>query len=183
MKNPFHNELRVTLSTPKIEDGDEFLQEVEKSQPLHFPWVSPPGNKEQFNAYLDKLQNENQTAFFLKLKMTNKIIGVVNINEIVQGCFQSGYLGYYMFHGYQRQGLMSEGLYKVLELAFSTLNLHRLEANIQPENKDSISLVKRAGFNHDGFSRRYLFLNDAWRDHERFSLTKEDFLMHNPENV
>lgn len=175
MKDKYKIGSRVVLTPPSIEDRDEFLEQVEKSRDIHFPWVTPPANPKQFNEYIDKIHRENQHGFCLKLNTTHKIIGVINISEVVQGCFQSGYLGFYIFYDYQGQGLMSEGLHKALKHAFSKLNLHRLEANIQPDNKPSISLVKRAGFKHEGFSKHYLFINNAWRDHERFALTKEDF--------
>ncbi|MFI9779293.1 GNAT family N-acetyltransferase [Streptomyces sp. NPDC051956] len=41
------------------------------------------------------------------------------------------------------RGYMTEGLGLVLQFAFGRLELHRLEANIQPDNTSSLNLVKR----------------------------------------
>ncbi len=54
--------------------------------------------------------------------------------------------------------------------AFSERGLHRLEAAIQPENTASIALIRRLGFRKEGFSPDYLFINEAWRDCERWAL-------------
>ena len=61
-------------------------------------------------------------------------------------------MGYYGFAGHQGQGLMREGLRAVLKVAFGEMGLHRLEANIQPDNHASIGLVRGAGFQCEGFS-------------------------------
>ena len=66
---------------------------------------------------------------------------------------------------------MTIGLRLLLAEAFSTLNLHRLEANIQPENIGSIKLVKSAGFVKEGFSKSYLNIGGyGWKDHERWAI-------------
>jgi len=65
---------------------------------------------------------------------------------------------------------MQQGLEQVLRLAFTTLGLHRLEANIQPDNLRSKALVESCGFDFEGVSRRFLYIDGEWRDHERWSV-------------
>jgi ribosomal-protein-alanine N-acetyltransferase len=95
---------------------------------------------------------------------------VVNISEIVRGCFQNAYLGYYAFEPLAGRGLMRAGLAKVIRHAFTKMKLHRLEANIQPGNKRSIRLVKALGFRREGISPRYLKVAGRWREHERWTI-------------
>ena len=94
----------------------------------------------------------------------------MNINNIVRGALRSGFLGYGAFASHAGRGLMTEGLRAVLAAAFGDLGLHRLEANVQPDNRRSIDLVTRVGFEQDGFSPRYLMVDGDWRDHERWAL-------------
>ena len=96
--------------------------------------------------------------------------GFINLNEIVMGAFRSAYLGYYGMLSFARTGLMTETLRATVNYAFNDLGLHRLEANIQPDNLASIALVRRVGFKQEGFSPRYLRINGEWRDHERWAM-------------
>jgi ribosomal-protein-alanine N-acetyltransferase len=87
----------------------------------------------------------------------------------VLGVFRSAYLGFYGMADYAGQGLMTAAVDQACGYAFSDLGLHRLEANIQPENRKSIALVGRCGFQKEGFSPRYLYIDGAWADHERWA--------------
>jgi ribosomal-protein-alanine N-acetyltransferase len=71
---------------------------------------------------------------------------------------------------------MTEGLSLLLREAFRTCKLHRVEANIRPENAPSKRLVERMGFRLEGYSPRYLRVDGKWRDHERWAITIEDWL-------
>ena len=68
------------------------------------------------------------------------------------------------------RGYMSEAMRLLVRHAFTTMKLHRLEANIQPGNQASIALVKRCGFEREGYSPRYLKIGGRWRDHERWAI-------------
>ena len=109
-------------------------------------------------------------AFMVCLRRGGTIVGAIHITEIVRGRFGSGFLAYYVFSGYERMGLMRDGLKAVLRHAFNVQKLHRLEANIQPENAASIALVRSCGFSREGYSPRYLKIGGRWRDHERWAM-------------
>jgi len=71
---------------------------------------------------------------------------------------------------------MSLGLDMVIKYAFNELKLHRLEANVQPENTNSIKLVSKHGFVKEGYSKNYLNVGGlGWRDHERWALVNNDW--------
>lgn len=123
--------------------------------------------------YLRERQGPRSYKYFV-CDEVGEICGVMNLSEVVRGSFQSAYLGYYALAPHAGKGLMSLGLGLVLDRAFGDLGLHRVEANIQPKNRRSIELVKRAGFRCEGLSLRYLKIGGRWRDHERWAITAED---------
>lgn len=167
--------INVTIRDLKQEDKDVFLAAMQCSQALHHPWVQAPTTGKAFDEYYQKSQLPNQKAF-LVCDEANEIAGVINLSEIVMGCFQNAYIGFYATADYSSKGYMSAGLKLVLQKAFREMGLHRLEANIQPSNLSSIQLVKKNGFRYEGYSPRYLKINDAWQGHERWAITYEDYI-------
>ena len=102
------------------------------------------------------------------------MIGVVNFSQISRRNFLSAYLGFYGAVAHAGRGLMTQAVQLAVAHAFGELGLHRLEANIQPGNARSIALVRRVGFQKEGFSPRYLKIDGIWRDHERWALLADD---------
>jgi len=166
--------MSVHLETPSRRREQEFLEAVRRSRALHRGLVSPPRTREQFLAYLDRLKQPSSLGHFVCLD-DDELAGVINISEIVRGAFRSAYLGYYAFAPHDARGNMSAGLRLVIGRAFRIHRLHRLEANIQPGNRQSIALVSGMGFRLEGVSPRYLKIAGRWRDHERWALTVEDW--------
>ena len=144
------------------------------SRRLHGRWVPPMTDRGGYRKYLARL-GERYAGFLVCLRDGGEVVGVVNVNEIIRGKLQGAFLGYYGSAAHAGRGLMTEGLRLVLHHAFTKLKLHRLEANIQPDNDPSKALARRCGFRKEGLSPRYLKLGGRWRDHERWALTVEDW--------
>lgn len=166
--------MKRILEAPSPRRRDEFLTAVARSRELHRHWVSPPQTKEAFDKNLKRFESPAHVGFWV-LTETGELAGVININEIVRGSFCSGYLGYYALVPHDGRGYMTAGLRVVLREAFRKRGLHRLEANIQPDNEASKRLVQRFGFRSEGYSPRYLKVVGKWRDHERWALTVEEW--------
>jgi RimJ/RimL family protein N-acetyltransferase len=165
----------IKIREPVLEDEDQFLYAMQSSLALHAPWVVPPLTSEEFKNYIYRYRQANQKSY-LVIDESDVIVGVFNISEIIRGPFQNAYLGFFGVSGHHAKGKMSAGLKQVLEKGFNELDLHRFEANIQPDNAPSIQLVQKNGFRKEGYSPRYLKINNEWRDHERWAITREDWV-------
>ena len=166
--------MTASLEAPSLSREAEFLACVQRSRHLHAPWIAPPDTREAFRRYLSRLQDGRHLGHFV-LTSDGELAGVVNLNEIVRGVFQSGYLAYYAFEPHHRQGLMTRSLSLAVTEVFRHHRLHRVEANIQPETDASRALVRRLGFRLEGVSPRYLKIGGEWRDHERWALLGDEW--------
>lgn len=161
---------RTRLARPVPEDGPRFVRAMLESRALHHPWVSAPGDLMAWRRYLKRLERPNEEGFLVRRLGDGAICGVVNLNVITYDALCSAYLSYYAVARFAGRGYMKEGLQQLIEVAFGELGLHRLEANIQPDNERSIRLVESLGFVCEGYSPRLLMINGKWRDHERWAL-------------
>ena len=98
-----------------------------------------------------------------------RIVGIFSLFDIVRGALNAGVASWYVDVGLHRQGYGGEGVNALLDLAFAAppggWGLHRVQANIRPENTASLALAGRLGFRVEGLARRYLFIDGDWRDH------------------
>ncbi|WP_159993524.1 GNAT family N-acetyltransferase [Roseomonas sp. 18066] len=165
---------RLTLRPAQASDAEALIAANRESRAHHAPWVEPFTDRTGFDAWFQRqLTGPNLGLVALEAR-SGGIAGVINLNQIVGGAFQSAFLGYYGMARFARQGLMTEALGLAMAHAFGPLGLHRLEANIQPGNAASRALVQRLGFELEGLSPRYLQIGGLWRDHERWAVLADE---------
>ncbi len=165
---------RLTLRPAQAGDAAALIEANRESRALHAPWVEPFTDQPGFDAWFQRQLTGPNLGLLAIEARTGGIAGVVNLSQIVGGAFQSAFLSYYGMARFARQGLMTEALRMAIGHAFGPLGLHRLEANIQPDNAASRALVQRLGFRLEGFSPRYLRIGGLWRDHERWALLADE---------
>ena len=111
-----------------------------------------------------------QIRFYAFLKEDPEhIIGTVCLYD-VSNIYSRAELGYKFSSKYHHQGYASEAVERILDTAFTELNLHRVTAHVQENNKASIRLLKGLGFTEEGICRDYLYLHGRWQDHIQYSL-------------
>jgi [ribosomal protein S5]-alanine N-acetyltransferase len=167
---------RVIVRPPNDGDCDAFIAAVRRSRSLCRNWINPKATtRAAFGKYFKIATPGQRYCFLVILRATGELVGIINSNNVVRGNFQNAAAGYYAFLPHAGKGLMREGMLLVLRHAFRKLKLHRVEANIQAENRRSIALAKSCGFVREGFSRRMIKVCGRWQDHERWAVRIEDF--------
>ncbi len=166
--------MSVILATATRADSAELIRGNLDSREHHHRWTAPFTDEASFDAWFGRTLCGPNVGLVAREAASGRVAGVINLTEIVTGAFQSAYLGYYGMAALAGRGLMTEAVRLAALHAFGALGLHRLEANIQPGNLRSITLVQRLGFRLEGVSPRYLRIGGEWRDHERWALLADE---------
>ena len=113
----------------------------------------------------------------LKLHISKKgerrIIGYIGLSNIVRGAFLSCFVGCRLDSAEINRGYTTEALGEVIRIAFGSMGLHRIEANIMPSSVRSRRVVEKLGFTLEGLSRKYLRINGVWEDHLHYVLLND----------
>ena len=174
------DEVHLTYALP--EDRDAFLDAVARSRRLHGGWSDPPATVPAAERYLaasgasaSRPDEATTLSYLVRWGPSGDLVAVINANDIVRRAFQSTALGFAAFEPHAGRGRTRRGVALVLDELFGARSLHRAEANVRPDNVRSLQLVRRLGFRHEGTSPRMLFLDGAWRDHERFAILADEW--------
>ena len=108
------------------------------------------------------------------IAVAGELRGAVTVAGLTRGAFDSAHVGYWLDEAAAGRGVMPTALALVLDHCFGPVGLHRVEANVRPENAASLRVVQKLGFTREALHRRYLFIDEAWRDHVGFALLAED---------
>jgi ribosomal-protein-alanine N-acetyltransferase len=170
---------RLILQTPLIDDAQRCCDYYRKNRDL----LSSFGPKRSSEFYTKSFQEELIIEDAAKLRRNASLrlwiarkeqpevyIGNMSLSQIVMGNFQSAFLGYQLDIDYLRQGYMTEALTTFITYGFEQIRLHRIEANIMPDNTPSRELAQKLGFVYEGLGQAYLNINGKWTDHMRYTL-------------
>jgi ribosomal-protein-alanine N-acetyltransferase len=103
-----------------------------------------------------------------------RLAGQVTASNVIRGAFDSASVGYWVDGAVAGRGVMPTALALLVDHCFDAVGLHRIEANIRPENEASRRVVEKLGFREEGIRELYLFIDGAYRDHLSYALTIED---------
>ena len=88
----------------------------------------------------------------IERKSDGQMIGTCTLHQIhVQN--RRAEVGYALGRPYWGNGYMSEAMHALVDYAFRSMKLHRLEADIDPRNESSAKSLERLGFTREGLLR------------------------------
>lgn len=170
----------ILLRPLRSEDADEYTSIRAINRAWLSPWdaTSPvPATAPRTFDDLVNLYQEDALAgrmIPLVVETDGRLVGQVNVSNIVTGSFRSCTVGYWVAQAVAGKGIVPTALALVSDHAMREVGLHRIEVNIRPENTASLAVVRKLGFRDEGLRERMLHIDGDWRDHRSFALTTED---------
>jgi RimJ/RimL family protein N-acetyltransferase len=128
------------------------------SDPLMMRYWSTPPMQERAEAeeLLAKIHRQFADRFSfqwgIERKHDGRLLGTCTLFHLDERNMRAE-IGYCLHSDYWKQGYMSEALTALFDHAFGTMKLRRLEADVDPRNDNSLRVIGRLGFRHEGLLR------------------------------
>lgn len=169
---------RLTLRSISADDVETFFQIYSNPEVMRY-WSTPPlPNREVASEQIAEIQKGFERRELLKwgiaLREDNRLIGSVTLFH-PDFTHRRVELGYALGRDYWGSGYMQETLTAVLNYAFSILNMHRIEADVDPRNAASVKALERMGFQREGYLRERWHVNGEIQDAYFYGLLKPDW--------
>lgn len=102
------------------------------------------------------------------------VIGEVSLKTI-RWFNRKAEISVFIIPEYQGKGYGKRAVKKIMELAFNTLNLYRLEGEVMEYNEPSIKLIESLGFKFEGRLREARYIDGKYWDILRYGILKREF--------
>lgn len=142
-------------------------------------WSTPPlEDRDAAIALLADIHDGFRRRFLMKwgvaLIPSDDLIGTVTLIHL-DLTHRRAEIGYALNREFWGKGYIQESLQSLLAYAFGELNLHRLEADVDPRNAASIRTLERLGFQREGYLRERWHVGGEVQDALFFGLLRHDW--------
>lgn len=174
---------RVELRMPRNGDYREWAALRRESAEFLQPWeplwshdeLERTSWQQRVRRYHHEFAMRNAVPLLIFDRQTQRLIGGITLGNIRYGVAQSGQIGYWLGERHAGQGYMKDAIETLLDHSFASLRLHRIEAACIPENRRSVRVLEKVGFQREGVLRSYLRINGSWEDHVLYAMLEHDF--------
>lgn len=147
---------RVDLRWLTPEDAPAILSIFGDPEVMRY-WSSPPlqdlaAAKELIDEIHDHFRSRRLFQWGICLRETNEVIGTCTLLEVSMA-HRRAEVGFALRRSDWGRGLATETVETLIAFSFETLNLHRLEADADPDNQRSLAVLERQGFRREGYLR------------------------------
>ncbi len=170
---------RLILRAISLKDVNEIFEIYSSEKAMKYfgkhPYKKIDEAEERIQSAITAFQKKEGLRWAITVKGSDKLTGTAGVWRLVKDHFR-GEIGYELSPDHWQKGIMSEALNEILNFAFNKMNLHTIEANIDPENIASEKLLAKLGFEKEGHLKESFFFNNKFEDNAIYSLRKSKFL-------
>ena len=164
---------RLLLRKQRESDADEVL--YLRSHKELMKYIPRPLLKDREDAKtfirgnLELVSRNEAINWGITSKEEDKVIGFIGLFNFQKEHFRCE-VGYLLHDGWHGKGIMSEALPVVLDYGFRILQLHSVEATIDPDNIASAKVLEKNNFTRDAYFKENVFYEGRFMDTVIYSL-------------
>jgi RimJ/RimL family protein N-acetyltransferase len=175
---PTINATRVSLRWLTDADASSLFAIFSDPKVMRY-WSSPPfADKQAARKLLDDIHDgfRRKTLFQwgIARRMDDRVIGTCTLFHF-DIANRRAEIGYALGREHWGSGYMQEALGALLDFSFDTLNMHRLEADVDPHNLASVKTLERLGFQREGYLRERWLVNGEVQDALFYGLLRREW--------
>ena len=167
---------RLILREVTKKDANDLFLLRTNSQAMQYidrPRAASVDEIKSFIKLINKKTKDNETiCWAVTLKNTTQLIGTISYHRIERENYRAE-LGYMLMPAHWQKGFISEAIPSVIDYGFSKMNLHSIEANINPANEVSRKTLQKFGFKKEAYFKENYFYDGKFLDSEIYSLVKQ----------
>lgn len=163
---------RTTMTIGQPQHARAMLAYLSENRAHLEPWEPLRSNDfytlaasiERLDQSIQSFESGSAMQFIAFDKVSGEIVAACNFANIIRRVYQACHLGYSIGKKWEGQGLMVEIVEAGIRHMFDVVQLHRVMANHMPNNVRSEQLLKRLGFEREGYAKSYLKIAGRWED-------------------
>ena len=170
---------RLILREPSFDDAASLFELRSDPEVMKYVPREPAKNVEEVSDFISMINDWHQkkTAILWFICRKENPLGVLGTIGLWKFEFESyrAEVGFMLNRIQQNKGYMFESLHQVLQYGFDDVNLHSIEARVDPQNTSSIKVLDKVGFQREGQLTESLFNKGQFRDNIIYSLLKRTY--------
>ena len=155
----------------------KYLEIVQEDRDYLSQWLvwPPHGHDEAF--FLQFIKNSlhdyaDGKSLVCGIICDRQLVGTISFNSIDHS-LKKVVIGYWLRSSHQGNGIITKSVSKLIEYAFNSLSMEKIEISAAVENQSSRRVCERLGFDLEGIITRSENLNGRVVDHAMYGLNRQ----------
>ena len=173
--------MHVELRQVTADDAEVLLKLYRTNRTFLAPW-EPKRDDSFFTEHHQRRQlaqagvdRRSGRALPCVILADDRVVGRININDIVRGAFDSAHLGYWVAEEMNGRGVATAAVAAAARLCFEDLGLRRVTANCFADNTAPWRLIERVGMRRETYAvTESLHRSGEWLDTMGYGLLAEE---------
>lgn len=169
----------ISLKPTEVADAEPLFDLVDQNRKYLKPWMpwldATMAVSDERNFIESMLTKQAHGQVFLAtIIVDGEVAGMIDIHNI-DTVSHHGEIGYWLGEAYTGNGVMTKSLERLEEIAFTELDLHKIQLNADVDNQASRNVAKRRQYHLDATLPEHILVNEVYHDEAVYSLTVDEW--------